>query len=63
MDTHGSTSKGIPRLRRAISHWYKNRYDVDIDPETEAIVTIGTKESLAHEEYGVLVEHILAYAG
>ncbi|WP_151670022.1 alanine transaminase [Nitrincola schmidtii] len=48
-DTHGySTSKGIPRLRRAISHWYKNRYDVDIDPETEAIVTIGSKEGLAH---------------
>jgi len=48
-DTHGySTSKGIPRLRRAISHWYKNRYDVTIDPETEAIVTIGSKEGLAH---------------
>ncbi|SQJ17416.1 aminotransferase [Salmonella enterica subsp. enterica] len=43
-DTHGySTSRGIPRLRRAISHWYQERYDVDIDPETEAIVTIGSK--------------------
>src|SRR3546814_3492567 len=41
-DTHGySTSKGIPRLRRAISRWYKDRYEVDIDPETEAI-EIGT---------------------
>jgi alanine-synthesizing transaminase len=48
-DTHGySTSKGIPRLRRAISHWYKDRYAVDIDPETEAVVTIGSKEGLAH---------------
>lgn len=48
-DTHGySTSKGIPRLRRAISRWYKDRYEVDIDPETEAIVTIGSKEGLAH---------------
>lgn len=48
-DTHGySASKGIPRLRRAISHWYKNRYEVDIDPDSEAIVTIGSKEGLAH---------------
>ena len=48
-DTHGySTSKGIPRLRRAISRWYKDRYAVDIDPESEAIVTIGSKEGLAH---------------
>jgi alanine-synthesizing transaminase len=48
-DTHGySTSRGIPRLRRAISHWYKDRYEVEIDPESEAIVTIGSKEGLAH---------------
>jgi len=48
-DTHGySTSRGIPRLRRAISNWYKERYEVDIDPESEAIVTIGSKEGLAH---------------
>ncbi|WP_458765674.1 alanine transaminase [Cupriavidus basilensis] len=48
-DTHGySASKGIPRLRRAISHWYRERYDVEIDPDTEAIVTIGSKEGLAH---------------
>jgi alanine-synthesizing transaminase len=48
-DTHGySASKGIPRLRRAISHWYKRRYDVEIDPDSEAIVTIGSKEGLAH---------------
>jgi alanine-synthesizing transaminase len=48
-DTHGySASKGIPRLRRAISHWYKKRYEVDIDPDCEAIVTIGSKEGLAH---------------
>ncbi len=48
-DTHGySTSQGIPRLRRAIARWYEERYGVDIDPETEAIVTIGSKEGLAH---------------
>jgi len=48
-DTHGySASKGIPRLRRAIAHWYAERYDVAIDPEREAIVTIGSKEGLAH---------------
>jgi alanine-synthesizing transaminase len=48
-DTHGySASKGIPRLRRAISHWYADRYDVEIDPDREAIVTIGSKEGLAH---------------
>jgi alanine-synthesizing transaminase len=48
-DTHRySTSKGIPRLRRAICNWYKDRYDVDLDPETQAIVTIGSKEGLAH---------------
>lgn len=43
-----SVSKGIPRLRRAICNWYKDRYDVDLDPETESIVTIGSKEGLAH---------------
>ena len=48
-DTHGySASKGIPRLRRAISHWYEDRYGVAIDADTEAIVTIGSKEGLAH---------------
>lgn len=48
-DTHRySLSRGIPRLRRAICNWYKNRFDVDLDPETEAIVTIGSKEGLAH---------------
>ncbi len=48
-DTHGySVSKGIPRLRKAICDWYKRRYDVDFDPETEAVVTIGSKEGLAH---------------
>ncbi len=48
-DTHGySVSKGIPRLRRAITGWYKRRFDVDFDPDCEAIVTIGSKEGLAH---------------
>lgn len=48
-DTHRySMSRGIPRLRRAICSWYKNKFDVDLDPESEAIVTIGSKEGLAH---------------
>jgi alanine-synthesizing transaminase len=48
-DTHGySVSKGIPRLRRAICAWYQRRYGVELDPESEAIVTIGSKEGLAH---------------
>ena len=48
-DTHGySVSKGIPRLRRAICDWYKRRYGVDLDMDSEAIVTIGSKEGLAH---------------
>ncbi len=48
-DTHRySTSRGIPRLRRAICRWYQTRFGVDLDPETQAIVTIGSKEGLAH---------------
>ena len=43
-----SVSKGIPRLLKAICNWYKTRYDVDLDPNTEAIVTIGSKEGIAH---------------
>ncbi len=48
-DTHGySVSKGIQRLRRAICNWYKTRYAIEFDPESEAIVTIGSKEGIAH---------------
>ncbi|MGD8558901.1 MAG: alanine transaminase [Gammaproteobacteria bacterium] len=48
-DTHRySVSRGIPRLRRAICNWYKNRFNVDLDMDKEAIVTIGSKEGLAH---------------
>jgi len=43
-----SASKGITKLRHAISNWYGRRYGVDIDPDTEAVVTIGAKEGLAH---------------
>ena len=43
-----SLSRGLPRLRKAICNWYKRKYDVDLDPETEAIVTIGSKEGIAH---------------
>ncbi len=48
-NTHGySMSKGIPGLRKAVCGYYKRRFDVDLDPETEAIVTIGSKEGLVN---------------
>lgn len=48
-DTHRySVSKGIYRLRRAICNWYNTRYAVELDPDSEAIVTIGSKEGIAH---------------
>ncbi len=54
-DTHRySLSRGIPRLRRAIARWYQAKYDVALDPESEAIVTIGSKEGLAHLALAVL---------
>jgi alanine-synthesizing transaminase len=43
-----SASMGITKLRLAISNWYKRRFDVDINPDTEAIVTIGAKEGISH---------------
>lgn len=43
-----SASRGITQLRMAICEWYKRRFDVDLDPETEAVVTIGSKEGLSH---------------
>jgi len=49
-----SVSKGIPRLRRAMANWYKNRYAVDLNPETEVIATIGSKEGLAHLAFATL---------
>ena len=54
-DTHRySQSKGIARLRKAICDWYKRRYDVDLDPENEAIVTLGSKEGIAHLALAIL---------
>ena len=49
-----SVSKGIPRLRRAMAKWYQNRYEVFLDPETEVIATIGSKEGLAHLAFATL---------
>ena len=43
-----SASRGITKLRKAISDWYGRRFDVDIDPDREAIVTIGAKEGISH---------------
>lgn len=54
-DTHRySQSKGIPRLRRAICNWYKDKFDVDLDLEDEAIVTMGSKEGIAHLAFAIL---------
>jgi len=48
-DTHRySLSRGIPRLRKAVCNWYQRKFDVELDHETETIVTIGSKEGLAH---------------
>jgi alanine-synthesizing transaminase len=49
-----SMSKGIPRLREEIVKRYKRNYDVDLDPETEAIVTMGAKDALAHLLFAVI---------
>ncbi len=49
-----SASRGIAKLRAAICDWYRRRYDVELDPETEAIVTMGAKEGLAHLALAVL---------
>ena len=47
-DAHGySQSKGIPGLRRAQANYYQRRWSVDVDPETEVVVTLGSKEGLA----------------
>jgi alanine-synthesizing transaminase len=43
-----SVSRGIYKLRCAIADWYKRKWDVDLDPDAEAIVTMGSKEGLAH---------------
>ena len=52
--THGySNSKGIYKLRLAICDWYKRRYGVDLDPETEAVATMGSKEGYAHLAYAI----------
>ena len=49
-----SVSAGIPKLRLAVCDWYKRKYDVDLDPETEAVVTIGSKEGISHLMLSIL---------
>ncbi|MBI3825306.1 MAG: aminotransferase class I/II-fold pyridoxal phosphate-dependent enzyme [Candidatus Rokubacteria bacterium] len=49
-----SASRGITRLRVAVTRWYRERYGVELDPESEAIATIGAKEGLAHLALAVL---------
>ena len=43
-----SVTKGITKLRVAVANWYKRRYDVDVDPDTEVVVTMGAKEGIGH---------------
>jgi len=53
--THGySSSKGIPKLLDAISNWYKRRYKVDLDPQTQCVATMGSKEGYAHLTYAIV---------
>jgi alanine-synthesizing transaminase len=49
-----SLSRGIFKLREAICSWYKRNYNVEFDPESEAIVTIGSKEGYAHLALGIV---------
>lgn len=49
-----SVSKGIPNLRKAICDWYARQFDVRLDPDTEAVVTMGSKEGLAHLSLAML---------
>ena len=49
-----SASRGITQLRVAMTEWYQRRYNVDLDPETEVVVTIGAKEGLSHLSYAIL---------
>ena len=49
-----SVSRGVYKLRLAVCDWYKRRYDVDLDPDSEAIVTIGSKEGIAHLAIAIL---------
>ncbi|SFV74562.1 Aspartate aminotransferase [hydrothermal vent metagenome] len=52
--THGySISRGIPKLLQAIADWYKRRYDCELDPETECVATMGSKEGYAHLTYAI----------
>ena len=52
--THGySSSKGIPKLLDAIAGWYKRRYDVVLDPQTQCVATMGSKEGYAHLAYAI----------
>ena len=49
-----SASKGIPNLRLAITNWYKRNFDVELNPETEAIATIGSKEGISHLSLAII---------
>jgi alanine-synthesizing transaminase len=52
-----SASRGIPKLRQAIAGYYKHRFDVDLDPDTEVINTIGAKEGFSHLMWTLLQPH------
>jgi alanine-synthesizing transaminase len=49
-----SASAGIPKLRRAIADWYKRNHGVELDPDSEVVVTIGSKEGICHLMQSIL---------
>ena len=57
-----SVSRGVYKLRLAITDWYQRRYGVELDPDSEAIVTIGSKEGIAHLTLAILDQGDLALA-
>ncbi len=48
------TYEGLPELRRAVASWMKRRFDVDVDPESEVLILIGSKEGVAHVGWAFL---------
>jgi alanine-synthesizing transaminase len=57
-----SASKGITKLRLAITDWYKRRYDVEVDPDSEVVVTIGAKEGLSHLVLALVIPGDVVFA-
>ena len=57
-----SASMGIPKLRLAFADWWKRRYGVELDPETEVVATMGAKDALAHLVLAVITPGDVVFA-